>query len=279
MVSPDNTSPELDRLLQHALGAWSLEADGALIETPSSWVVPARLGAEPAMLKLMKDTSDEEYAAGLLAYYDGDGAVRVLASDDRAVLLERASGTRSLVAMATSGRDDEAATILADITARLHAPRARPAPATLWPLEEWFSSLFEHEHQSDLLGRCATMARRLLAAPTDTMPLHGDMHHGNVLDGGERGWLAIDPKALLGERTYDIANQLCNPYPHAEIVHDADRFRRLAALYGDRLDIEPQRILDMTFAYTGLSASWDMDDGDPDFALTNAEILAPVTSS
>lgn len=268
----------INEQIQPAIKRWSLEPDGALIETPSSWVIPVRHDGQPAMLKLIKETSDEEYAAALLAYYDGDGAVRLLASDENAVLLERAMGERSLVAMATSGRDDEAAAILTETTARLHAPRARPIPATLWPLDEWFSSLFEHENESALFGRCATMARRLLAAPTDRTPLHGDLHHGNVLDGGERGWLAIDPKALLGERTYDIANQLCNPIDYGDLVHDADRFRRLAKLYGERLAIEPQRILDMTFAYAGLSASWDMEDGDPGFDLTNAEILAPLTS-
>lgn len=30
--------------------------------------------------------------------------------------------------------------------------------------------------------------------------LHGDLHHGNVLDFGASGWLAIDPKGLKGER-------------------------------------------------------------------------------
>jgi aminoglycoside/hydroxyurea antibiotic resistance kinase len=41
--------------------------------------------------------------------------------------------------------------------------------------------------------------------------LHGDLHHGNVLDFGLRGWLAIDPKGLLGERGFDFANIFTNP--------------------------------------------------------------------
>lgn len=31
----------------------------------------------------------------------------------------------------------------------------------------------------------------------------GDAHHSNILDFGERGWLAIDPKRVTGERYYD----------------------------------------------------------------------------
>lgn len=43
------------------------------------------------------------------------------------------------------------------------------------------------------------------------MVLHGDVHHGNVLNFGARGWLAIDPRGLVGERAFDHANLLCNP--------------------------------------------------------------------
>jgi streptomycin 6-kinase len=40
----------------------------------------------------------------------------------------------------------------------------------------------------------------LLTTQREKVVLHGDMHHGNVLNFGSRGWLAIDPKGLIGER-------------------------------------------------------------------------------
>jgi len=40
-------------------------------------------------------------------------------------------------------------------------------------------------------------AQALLADPRDIVRLMATSTHGNVLDGGERGWLAIDPKGLL----------------------------------------------------------------------------------
>ena len=43
--------------------------------------------------------------------------------------------------------------------------------------------------------------------------LHGDIHHENILDFGPRGWLAIDPKRLHGERGFDFANILRDPTP------------------------------------------------------------------
>lgn len=59
-----------------------------------------------------------------------------------------------------------------------------------------------------MFARCTDAAHLLLADRRDISPLHGDIYHGNVLDFGERGWLAIDPKGLKGERGFDYANLL-----------------------------------------------------------------------
>jgi streptomycin 6-kinase len=198
----------------------------------------------------------------------------VLAADAEALLMERVDGARSLGAMALSGADTVASEILAATIVQLHAARPGPIPSTLVPLEEQFAALFRRATEHVVLARCATVARRLLATQREIVPLHGDLHHGNVLDGGLRGWLAIDPKGLLGERTYEIANLLKNPWPHAAFVHDIGRMQRLADLYSARLGIAAPRILAFAFAHAGLSAAWDMDDSlDPGFGLTCAELL------
>lgn len=111
------------------------------------------------------------------------------------------------------GKGDEASRILCTVARRLHRPRATPPPE-LVPLSRWF--WFEartpaaRTHGS-LLSSADATAQALLASPRDVVVLHGDIHHGNVLGGGERGWLAIDPKGLLGERTFDFVNILRNP--------------------------------------------------------------------
>ena len=63
------------------------------------------------MLKVLKPGSDERNGAGLLGYFDGDGAVALLKADGRALLMERAEGRRSLVAMAARGGDAPAAAL------------------------------------------------------------------------------------------------------------------------------------------------------------------------
>lgn len=259
------------------LALWQLDPEGEAFETPTSWLQPVASRHGPAMLKALKPESDEGNAPALLRYWDGDGAVRVYRSDQHAVLLERAKGKRSLGEMAINGGDLEAAEILAQGLAKLHQSRPQQKPAGLKPLADQFSSLFDLSAEHPNLGRCAEVARALLDDPREIMPLHGNLHHWNLLDGGERGWLAIDPKALIGERTYDVANLLRNPWPYGGIVHDIARMRRLAEFYAERLDLDVQRVLKFAFAHSGLSAAWDLEDGDdPSFSLTCTEILKPL---
>jgi streptomycin 6-kinase len=260
------------------LEKWDILPDGSPIDTASSWLIPVRRGAALAMLKVYRPTSDERCGAEYLRYVDGDGAVRVLEADGMALLMERAVGSRSLFDMAVKGGDIQSAEIMAGVVEQLHAPRiARQIPRSLVPLEHQFASLFKRANEHCLLEKCASVALHLLERQSDVIPMHGDLHHSNVLDGGARGWLAIDPKGLIGERAYDVANLLNNPWPRGEIVHNTQRMNRLARLYAARLKLDLDRVLAYSLAHAGLSASWDIDDGfDPAYRLKCIEVLTPL---
>jgi streptomycin 6-kinase len=120
-------------LLERYLREWRLRLDGPLLESHSSWLQPARQLGRPVMLKLLKDTSDEQAGADVLRYFAGNGAVRLIAADPGGVLMERADDDVSLRMMALSGGDDRAAGILAGCVRRLHAPRECAAPDGLTP--------------------------------------------------------------------------------------------------------------------------------------------------
>ncbi len=257
------------------LARWGLVPDGEPIVTPSSQLLPVRRGDEPAMLKIA--TEEEERWGGLLmVWWDGAGAARVLAHDDDALLLERALGPASLVELARSGRagDDEASRIVCAAAAKLHATDGRPPPPPLIPLDRWFTELEPAaERHGGVLRLAAATARGLLAAPREVVPLHGDLHHGNVLDGGPRGWLAIDPKRLVGERGFDVANLFCNP--DLETAAAPGRLARQADVVAAAAGLERARVLRWVLAYAGLSAAWTLGDGEhPEIALAVAEIAA-----
>jgi streptomycin 6-kinase len=251
-------TPEIDA--RTWLARWDLVTDGEAIATPSSLLLTVRRRGQPAMLKIAR--AEEERRGGrLMAWWDGDGAARVLAQDDHALLLERATGPRSLTAMVAAGADDEASRILCSVAARLHAPRRAPPPE-LAPLSRWFEALSPAAGiQGGLLAEADTAARDLLTTPCEIVPLHGDIHHGNVLDAGARGWVAIDPKGLLGDRTFDFVNVLRNP--DAATALAAGRFGRQVDLLADIAALDRRRLLQWALAFAGLSAAWHLADNEP----------------
>ena len=104
--------------------------------------------------------------------------------------------------------------------------------------------------------------------------LHGDIHHDNILDFGARGWLAIDPKGLLGERSFDYANIFCNP---RDIATAPGRISRQASIVAEAAGLERPRLLQWVLAYAGLSAAWLLNDGeDAALPLAVAEAAAAL---
>lgn len=255
---------------------WELVADGTPIATFSSDLLPVVRGAEPLMLKVARH-EEERFGSGLLAWWNGDGAVRVFAAEGDAILMERAIGRRSLVTMSMSGHDDEALRIICGVVAQLHAPRPGPQPDAI-PLTRWFRSLLGLRGGPDILGRAADTAQALLEAPRDERLLHGDIHHGNILDGGQRGFLAIDPKRLRGERGFDFANLFCNP--DIALAANPSAFARRVALVSATAHIDRQRLLEWILAWTGLSAAWQIAEAPdvlPDLRI--AELAAGMITA
>ncbi|HXQ45432.1 MAG TPA: aminoglycoside phosphotransferase family protein [Caulobacteraceae bacterium] len=259
MSDADPCGPWLDR--------WALTADGAAFSTRyGSHLAPVLAAGQPAMLKIAGGP-EEEAGGHLMDWWAGEGAARVLAIEGQAILLERLTGGRALAHMARSGGDDEATRILCDVAGRLHEPRSAPPPATLVPLDRWHRSLGEAARtRGGPFAEAWAVARELLASPREVVVLHGDLHHDNVLDGGPRGWLAIDPKGLIGERGFEYANLFRNP--DAEVALSPGRLARQARIVTEAAGLEPERLLAWVHAYAVLGAAWSLEDGhDSDAAV------------
>ncbi|MEW9305016.1 aminoglycoside phosphotransferase family protein [Labrys neptuniae] len=246
---------------------WALVPDGDPIVTHSSRLLPVLHAGAPAMLKVATE-AEERWGAGLMIWWGGRGAARVLAHDDRAILLERATGRHSLVHMAKNGADDEASRIICKVVGALHEARAMP-PLDLIPLEQRFQAL-EAALEGEIFARSAVAARALLANPRDVVTLHGDIHHANILDFGERGWLAIAPKRLKGERGFDYANLFCNP-DHT-VATARGRLARQVEVVARAAQLERGRLLHWILAWAGLSATWLIEDGEDEHVAPTLEV-------
>jgi streptomycin 6-kinase len=235
---------------QERLRAWGAEPTGEVWTTGSSYLIAGRRGAVPVMLKVAR-IEEERRGGRLLAWWSLHGGLPVLEHDDDAVLMLRATGRRSLLGFTAAGRDDEAEDVLAETAVALHALPAPPASVGLVSLRTWFRALTDHPQKETLLVRAAGVARDLLEEPGPVVALHGDLHHGNVLDLGDR-WAAIDPKGLVGHPAFDIANVFCNPSEEAAIT----RLDRRLARFADRLGLERQLLAAWVIAWCGLSVAW-----------------------
>lgn len=241
------------------LSQWQLQADGAPIITLGSRLLPVRYQGMPAMLKIALN-DEEKFGNRLMVWWNGDGAARVYAHDGDGLLMERAEGPVSLLHMALHGEDDEASRIICAAVARLHAPRPAPLPP-LASMEHWFRSLPPAAAlHGGLFRQSLASAEHLLATPQDVVVLHGDVHHSNILDFAARGWLAIDPKQVTGERTFDYANLICNP--DLPTAGDPTRFTRQVKWVSELAGLDPERLLRWVLAFAGLSAAWFLEDDD-----------------
>lgn len=241
---------------------WNLSRDGEVLRTNWGILAPVRYLGTPAMLKIALDI-DEANGGELMAWWEGEGAARVYEIDGHAMLMERLIGERSLHEMVRSGDDDEATRILCDVAAQLHTEREKPRLA-LTELDTWFAALWKlAPERGGALAHAAVIARQLIDTEEDRVVLHGDLHHNNVLDSGSRGWLAIDPKFLYGERAFDFVNILRNPDIETSLI--PGRFARQVEVIVDAARLDRERFLQWTVAFTGLSAAWFYTDNvEPD---------------
>lgn len=236
---------------------WNLQIDGDAFSTNSSLLQPVLYKGSLAMLKIPM-VDEERRASQLMVYWNGNGAVRVLKHSPVALLMERAIGKRSLRKMVMDGNDDEASRIICGVAKQLHTT-AGFATLQLIPLSEWFKSLlFSAAQLGGVFSQAADIAKFLLNYPIDEVVLHGDLHHGNILDAEDSGWLAIDPKALYGERGFDYANLFSNP--EMTIAIQNGRLTQQVGVVANAAHLDPKRLLQWIVAWSGLSASWMLAD-------------------
>lgn len=265
---------------EHYLSKWRLSDPQPLTQTATSHLYKVETAHGMAVLKIFTPigAEDERGASEALRWYDGDGAVQCWESDAGAMLLEYIDGD-DLVALVKSGRDDSATAVIIEVLEKLLRKNQSAPPTGLISLEQRFRSLFRKAEEERGAGadsvfvRGGKVARELLANQGPPCLLHGDLHHANIKHHSRRGWLAIDPKGLIGDRIYVAANALCNPDSLPEVVQSRERLLRHTNAIADGLGFDRARLLSYVFAHACLSACWSIEDGlDPSFSVAMAEI-------
>jgi len=227
----------LPRLVSECAELWSLEVAQPLQGSHISLVLPAtRADGTRAVLKINFPEPESEHEADALEHWTGEGAVLLLAHDPerRALLVEHCEPGAQLWSVADEA---QANSIGGGVVQKLW----RPAPVEhrfrllADEAERWAEDLprrWERQgrpFEGELVQAAVGWARELAADQGEPVVLHQDFHGGNVLL-SRRGWLAIDPKPLVGEREFDLASLL------RDRRDDLDRDPDAAARVRRRLD-------------------------------------------
>ena len=235
------------------------------LDTQSSFVAFGTCNNLPVVLKVIRQFGDEWKCGEVLNAFDGRGVVRVYEYIDGAVLLERLNPGTPLATMALNGRDEEATDIIAGVIQRMAHPGE--SLQRFVSAEEWGKGFHRYLASGDtqipnhLVEKGERWYSKLCATQQDIRLLHGDLQHYNILFDRERGWVAIDPKGLMGEIEYEIGAGLRNPCENPELFTSREMVEGRLRRYESKLKLDPKRALGWGFAQAVLSAIWSVEDG------------------
>jgi len=272
-------------MLDHAR-KWDVVVDNTF-ETDSSVIAfgsrgPASFQSQPVVLKVIKREGDEWRSGETLKAFDGNGVARVYAHTPGAVLLERLRPGNSLAELALSGRDEEATDILASVIQQMStsATKTSASQVTRVTVSDWakaferYTATGNNQVPKQLVESAHRLYLSLCASQRESRLLHGDLQHYNVLFDSKRGWLAVDPKGVVGEVEYEIGAILRNPIERPALFTERVTIERRIKRFTEKLNLDFERVLAWGFAQAVLSAIWNIEDGFPMDAMNPALRLA-----
>jgi streptomycin 6-kinase len=189
--------------------------------------------AGDAVLKVNFPDEESEHDAHALDRWNGVGAARLLDRDDavRAMLVERLRPGTQLWGLP----DDDATELAAGVLEQLWVAAGEPFRRLEDVAAHWAEELRATSMDPRLVDEAVSFLRGAGPTQRESVLMHQDFHGGNVLL-SERGWLAIDPKPLVGEREFDVASLIRDRRPTTKAAME----RRLDYLV-DRLSLDRER--------------------------------------
>ncbi len=273
----------LPSLLAECRTRWSLQLEEPFTNLSYNLVLPGttKQAGSPRrtelVLKLGGPCAEFIREATALSLFAGAGAARLLDHEMQkgALLLERVTpgtplhlqGERSDVETTRT-----AASLMRQLWQLRPANVSRAADHSFPSLAVWFAA-FENLRKTFAGGTGPFPARLITAAEaafaelnvsSDTpVLLHGDLHHENILFSSSQGWLAIDPKGVVGDRGYEVGSFMLNQLPEG-----ASESETLAILtdrlevFSTELGISKGRLARWAFCHAVLSAVWSFEEAD-----------------
>jgi streptomycin 6-kinase len=150
---------------------------------------------QPIILKLGLDIEGLKREAATLKAFAGFGTVRVLKQSNGLLLLERAIPG---ITLKTYSSSQEAISVACKVMKKLHQAPI-PQSDSFPHMKNWLAILDQSwDIPISYLEKARQFRDYSMASPAESVLLHGDLHHDNILQNG-LDWLVIGPKGIIHE--------------------------------------------------------------------------------
>jgi streptomycin 6-kinase len=234
-----------------------------------------------AVLKIGVPNPELTAEIDALRAYAGGPVVELLAADCElgALLIRRLIPGMPL----SEAEEDEEATVIAGRLMR-DLPVAEPPDHRFPTVGDWALAFDRISTTFDgatgplpewMVDKAAGLFRELRASTSCRKLLHGDLHHENILADRANGWVAIDPKGVIGDSAYEAARFQHNPIPGFLSTDDPRAVaRRRVEILASILGEDRVRLLAWAFFDAVLAACWSVEEEtDWTYHLACAELL------
>jgi streptomycin 6-kinase len=249
---------------------WMLQIEGPVSNLSYNYVLHAKdANGTPVMLKLGVPSFDFTNEIRTLKVYGGKGCARLLKADEGrgAMLLEKLVPGTML-----SEEKDEKAALLQFIEVWKAIRRPVPAECKSPTILDWATGLVRYRnlHKSGdgpIEASYIELAQSYFAELTETSKgmelLHGDLHHENILYDDKKGWLAIDPKGVVGDPYFNLISFMTN---HLLKKEDPKQLLSQRVKWiTEELSFDRERLLKAGVAMGILSTCWSIEDHDSEW--------------
>lgn len=226
------------------------------------YVAPAvKQNGEEVVVKMglphHKDLKAE--SAALMKLGQSGGMVKLISEhiDQGILILEKLNPGTSLSEMKC---DKTAVSIAASIMRKIWVPFSNQS--TFPHLSDWMNGLKnseQHVISERVLQKAKLLFERLVNTISQPILLHGDLHQDNILK-SENGWMAIDPKGVIGEAEYEVTS-FCKNYLFDK-NNPLDVLEKRIDFFEKELSLNRERMINWGFCQSVLSACWCLEDGD-----------------
>ena len=239
----------LPKLIHVLSGLWELSELYPLENLSYNYVLSGVRYNREIVLKisLRRDAMQREIEA--LEHYNGNSCIRLIDYnlEHGAILLEKVTPGIPLKSIIDQ-TPHEALHTACDIAKVLHEQPLRTSHQCISHISEWTQILDEAwpllQHQR--LLKAKQLRDELLESMAEVTVLHGDLHYENILQ-TEKGWIAIDPKGVVGEPAIDL---WCLVRDNHELIEEAAKL----------MTIDSTRLAKWGYVMSIIACCWRIED-------------------